>query len=512
MFSEVAVSARRITSRLFLLSLFWMGISHLAAASDVTLAWDQSTDPTVVGYHLYSGTSSGAYTNMMDVGNAVSAVVSNLLPATTYYFAASSYNAAGLESVYSAEAVYSAPAPNVRPTMDPIADVTLNENPGAQTVNLSGITSGASNEIQTLTVSAFSSNPTLVPNPTVNYVSPGTIGTLNFTPVSNSFGVVVMTVMVDDGGATSNTLIRTFGVTIVPPPPFTNLVVAPNNGFRLVLTSPISNRDKLSYSLGPGAPAGAIVGYTRKDGPTLFWAPTSAQASTTNLITIVLTDLTNPSLSTTETVRVVVTDSVAAGVGQTSLQAGQSGTLPVYLTSSDGVTNAAITIGWPGSYFLNPSLTLAAPALVSTSLLNQNTNLVLTLQAAPGQVLQGSNFIGQLTFQTASNQPSAFVSLPATFSMAKKASGAAYLNYFTQNGQVAVVNGQPLLQASLSDGSNMLLTSFGRVGTKYQLLFSTNSSGPTIWYAASTYLQTNITQPVSVPSGGAVQIFKLLQR
>src|SRR5437588_3377418 len=46
-------------------------------------------------------------------------------------------------------------------------NLTINENAGLQTVNLSGISSGATNEAQVLTVTAISSNPALIPPPMV---------------------------------------------------------------------------------------------------------------------------------------------------------------------------------------------------------------------------------------------------------------------------------------------------------------------------------------------------------
>ena len=66
---------------------------------------------------------------------------------------------------------------NQPPTLNALSNVTINESAGLQTVNLSGITSGATNEVQTLTVTAVSSKTGLIPNPTVNYTSPNTTGT-----------------------------------------------------------------------------------------------------------------------------------------------------------------------------------------------------------------------------------------------------------------------------------------------------------------------------------------------
>ena len=71
-----------------------------------------------------------------------------------------------------------------RPRLTRSANMTINENASLQTVNLSGIASGASNQVQTLTVTAISSNPGLIPNPTVSYTSPNTTGSLTFTPVA----------------------------------------------------------------------------------------------------------------------------------------------------------------------------------------------------------------------------------------------------------------------------------------------------------------------------------------
>ena len=44
-------------------------------------------------------------------------------------------------------------------TLNAVANRNINEGDGLQTVNLSGIGSGASNEVQSLTVTASSSNP-----------------------------------------------------------------------------------------------------------------------------------------------------------------------------------------------------------------------------------------------------------------------------------------------------------------------------------------------------------------
>jgi hypothetical protein len=87
---------------------------------------------------------------------------------------------------------------NDPPTLDPIANVIIS-NAGPQTVRLTGITSGAANENQVLTVTASSSNPGLISNIDVSYTSPATTGTLIFTPVAHAVGTATITVTVSDG-------------------------------------------------------------------------------------------------------------------------------------------------------------------------------------------------------------------------------------------------------------------------------------------------------------------------
>ena len=74
------------------------------------------------------------------------------------FFAATAVDTFGLESDYSTEVSALVPIKltNQPPTLNALANVTINENASLQTVNLSGITSGATNESQTLTVTASS--------------------------------------------------------------------------------------------------------------------------------------------------------------------------------------------------------------------------------------------------------------------------------------------------------------------------------------------------------------------
>lgn len=80
------------------------------AARTISLAWDPSPDPTVIGYNVYYGTVSGNYTNIVSAGNSSTASVTGLIEGQTYYFAVTAYDAAGLESVFSNEVSYRVPS------------------------------------------------------------------------------------------------------------------------------------------------------------------------------------------------------------------------------------------------------------------------------------------------------------------------------------------------------------------------------------------------------------------
>ncbi len=78
----------------------------------IVLAWDASTDPTVTGFKIYEGGASRAYTNVVDVGSALTYTFTNVASGT-YFFAATAYASANLESDYSPEVGTLIPQPNI---------------------------------------------------------------------------------------------------------------------------------------------------------------------------------------------------------------------------------------------------------------------------------------------------------------------------------------------------------------------------------------------------------------
>jgi hypothetical protein len=114
-------------------------------------------------------------------------------------------------------------AVNDDPTLDDLYDMTISEDDAEQIIDLSGIGAGGG-ENQPLRVTASSSGTSLIPDPTVVYMSADMAGTLKFTPVANQSGTAVITVYVEDGGLDNDLstpgdngkISKSFSVTVTP--------------------------------------------------------------------------------------------------------------------------------------------------------------------------------------------------------------------------------------------------------------------------------------------------------
>jgi hypothetical protein len=78
--------------------------------AQVTLTWDAATGQSISGYKIYYGTASRNYTTFIDAKNVTSIPVTGLQDGTKYYFAATVYNEAKVESGFSNEVTYTTPA------------------------------------------------------------------------------------------------------------------------------------------------------------------------------------------------------------------------------------------------------------------------------------------------------------------------------------------------------------------------------------------------------------------
>ena len=203
---------------------------------------------------------------------------------------------------------------NDPPTLDPIGPMALEVNAGPQTVNLTGISSGAANEDQVLTVTASSSHTGLIPHPTANYTSPNANGTLSFTPVANAAGSAVITVIVQDNGPTTdggqNTFSRQFTVQV-------------NSLANLAMTQtanpgPVPAGSNLLYRLtvtnrGPSAASGLFV-TNALPAPASFVTATASQGTWNNTAGKVVFNLGNLASQASASLSVTVSSPTAGQI------------------------------------------------------------------------------------------------------------------------------------------------------------------------------------------------------
>lgn len=93
--------------------------------------------------------------------------------------------------------------------------LAVNEDTVIKPIAFSGVSAGI-NETQALSITAVSSNPAVIPHPSVIYTSPGVAGSLVLTSAANATGSATITFTINDGGAVNATLVRTFVVTVNP--------------------------------------------------------------------------------------------------------------------------------------------------------------------------------------------------------------------------------------------------------------------------------------------------------
>jgi hypothetical protein len=176
------------------------------------------------------------------------------------------------------------------------------------------------------------------------------------------------------------------------------------------------------------------------------------------------------------------------------------------------VTDLVFTVQVPENLLTNWTLTTTSPQIASATLQDFTTNILITLSTTSGQSLQGPQQISWLTFQAVTNSPSCFISLPVIGITGIKPNAVPYSYYASQPGSVALVEDQPLLQTTISSNLMRNLILYGKLGTNYQLQFTTNLGLPSDWQPLLDYTQTNGVINLGLDSSNPVIFYRLLQQ
>jgi hypothetical protein len=159
------------------------------------------------------------YTNPASSGTLTFAPVSGATGMATITVTVNN-GAASNNLVSQAFTVTVLPAPVVSqpPTLNAITNLVLYESCKPQTVILTGISAGSTNQNQPIRIFAVSSNLKIIPTPIVTYSSPNPSGILVISPATNALGSAIVTVTASNGCASNAVISRTFTVTVVVPP------------------------------------------------------------------------------------------------------------------------------------------------------------------------------------------------------------------------------------------------------------------------------------------------------
>jgi uncharacterized delta-60 repeat protein len=214
-----------------------------------------------VDYQWYKQDGMGVYQPVADGGNISGSTSKDLVFNTVTSADAGTYKVVATNpggSTDSVEVVITV-TPNQAPTVDGLSDLALTEDDPLQTVNLTGVSNGAAHEThQTLTVTATSSDTSIIPDPTVTYTSGDATGTLTFTPVADAFTSgtpVTITITLTDDGQTDNggvtTTVETFDITVASVNDTPTLTLTPTTFTVNEDSGAFSQAGFATFSVGP---------------------------------------------------------------------------------------------------------------------------------------------------------------------------------------------------------------------------------------------------------------------
>lgn len=287
---------------------------------------------------------------------------------------------------------------------------------------------------------------------------------------------------------------------VIAPVPNQMAIVGRNiviTNIAVVATPPVT------FTLGGTVPAGASI----STNGVFTWTPDCPQGSTTNIITVWAADSGTPQLSNSTTFQIVVGECVQLGIGSAVVPVGQTGSVPVTLFSTVGITNLSFALNVPANRLANYTISPSNSAIASASVQAASDAPVFTLVTRPGQTLPSPSLLGSIGFKALAGD-SIFLPVTATNIIGLQTGGIGVGNVTSLPGQVTIVGFHPLLAPALSSNGTIILTLFGTPGSNYVMAFTTNLA-LTNWQTGSTILLTNIQQNISLPITGPHTYFRL---
>ncbi|SPE55274.1 hypothetical protein SBV1_2120012 [Verrucomicrobia bacterium] len=250
----------------------------------------------------------------------------------------------------------------------------------------------------------------------------------------------------------------------------------------------------LVFSLGAGAPINATIDPTTG---VFQWTPNDAQANSTNVISVVVTDNSSPPLSDTQRFTVIVRAvafEYVLSVGSTNVLVGLTASVPVTLDTLLPLTNIAVVLHAPTGLLTNLGLAAVSPEIISTALQPLGTNQYgVSLTLNPALSHGTSRTLAQLGFVAVQQTHSAIAPLGLSQLSAVETGGQIAAKPGAFGGQVFIIGQEPVLYSWLDTNSSPRLTLFGNPGVSYQIAQNTNLL-LTNWQSGWSVTMTNTYQ------------------
>ena len=274
---------------------------------------------------------------------------------------------------------------NARPQITSLSDETIDEDtsPPPLAFTISDLETAAN----LLTVSASSSNTTLIPNGNLTLSGTGANRTLSVTPAANQSGTSQITITVSDGSATRD---ETFNLTVTPIDDAPSISDVTNR--TTVEDTPTS---PISISLGDiDTPLDNLTLTAISSNPTLFPSSSFSFTGTGGIRTLIVTPAADQSGSTTITI--TVSDGELTATDSFTLTVSAANDAPRIVGLADRSTDEDVPLVIP--------VTISDPETAASNLRVTLTSSNATLVPATSLVLTGTNNDRSLKIAPAANK------------------------------------------------------------------------------------------------------------
>ena len=285
-----------------------------------------------------------------------------------------------------------------------------------------------------------------------------------------------------------------------------------NVGSTLLVTNTVTEANvpprQITFGLGEGAPAGCFL----SPNGVFQWTPVREQGSTTNLITVWAVDDGTPALSNSVSFNVTVSACVVVTIGSNVVSVGQPTSVPVSLYTTVSLSNVSFSLATPAGSFTNWGAASGNAGMATvTTQASDPSQPQFNFAFQSGQL--GASSLGTIYVEALPAATSAFVPLTITQIVATASGNTLVEPVFGQSGRMVLIASQPLLEATLTNCSNPVLTLYGNPGSNCTVMAATNLLPPITWTPLTNLTLITMVHFINPgPVAGEMEFFRVLQQ